>query len=87
MKYKRALTVVGILAASYVAVYATAFHFRSPAANLAYWCYTPEEFPSWTEDAAYATFYPAYAVQRAIFDGPRHNFDREKILAAALAQP
>jgi hypothetical protein len=84
---KKASKVIGALAAAYVAAYALAFHFCSPAANLAYWCYTPGDSLGWTEDAAYAAFYPAYLVHRTVFSGPRHNFDREKIPVAALASP
>jgi len=87
MKTKRTLKVAGGLAVAYVIAYASVIQFCSPAANLAYWCYTPESFPAWSEDAIYAAFYPAYAAQRAIFDSPRHNFDREILPKTALAQP
>lgn len=83
MKPKQKLFVVGLALASYSAAYAGAFHFRSPAANLAYWCYTPENFPAWSEAFCCALFRPAYAFQRAAFDGPRHNFDREEMPAEA----
>lgn len=86
-KMKKASKVIGIIAAINAAAYALAFHFRSPAANLAYWCYTPGDSPAWAEDAAYAAFYPAYIVHRAVLSGPRHTFNREEIPVTALAQP
>ena len=77
---KRALRIVGLFVAVYAVAYATVFHFRSPAANLRYWCYTPEGFPSWSETVCYGLFRPAYSLHRSVLGMPRHNFDRAPIV-------
>jgi len=59
----------------YVAAYCVLFHFRRPAANLAYWGYT-EDCPEWIETCTYYFFYPIYFVHQRVFHGHRHTWDR-----------
>ena len=84
---KRVICITTVLIAGYLAAYAAAFDFRSPASNLAYWCYAPRSFPDWSENALYSVFFPAYLLHRSAFDGPRHNWDRETVPSEALAAP
>jgi len=86
MKRRKLLSIAGISLASYSAAFTIAYQFASPAANLEYWCYTPEGWPEWSEKVAYVIFYPAYLVERSAV-GPRHNYDREKIPPEALNEP
>jgi hypothetical protein len=77
-KHIMAITVTLI---AYFAAYAFAYNLRSPAANLAYWCYTSEKSAPWMETAAFRVFYPAYRVHLSVSAIGRHNFDREPIFA------
>jgi hypothetical protein len=59
----------------YVAVYCAFYHFRKPAANLAYWAYT-DDSPDWIENCTYYTFYPLYLIHQRFLGGHRHTWDR-----------
>ncbi len=61
----------------YVFAYVTLFHYRRPAANLAYWCYTGTG-PDWAETCLYYGFFPVYFVHARMFDGHRHTWDRSQ---------
>ncbi len=87
MKPKKPLLVLGGFLLVYVATYAVAFHTATPAANLAYWCYSSDRDPEWVENVCYYAFYPAYKFHQKVIGGPRHNWDREYVSPEALAQP
>jgi len=65
----------GLFLPLYLLVYAFLYHFRGPAANLAYWVYS-ESTPDWAEVSLYYAFYPPYFVHQRLFAGARHNYDR-----------
>ena len=62
--------------ALYVIAYCTLYHFRQPAANLAFWVYSKPANKR-TEKCLYYGFYPIYFVHQRFFRGMRHNDDRE----------
>ena len=87
MKLRRIVVACGAVLVVYTGAYVIAYNLKSPAANLAYWCYTPGSWPDWTERSCYTVFWPAYKTHRAVFKGGRHNWDRAPIPAEALTQP
>ncbi len=59
----------------YIAIYGCLFHYRRPAANLAYWAYT-DAGPDWVETCLYYGFFPVYFVHQRVFHSQRHTWDR-----------
>ena len=84
IRRRKAVAITGVVLGAYVAAYCVAFNFRTPAANLAYWCYVSEGYPEWSEKAMYAVFYPAYAVHRTVFHGQLNNADRDTTVSKEL---
>ena len=76
---KTIVTALACGALLYLAVYASLFHLRRPAANLAYWAYT-EDTPEWIETCLYYVFFPVYFVHQRVFDVQRHTWDRFEII-------
>ena len=61
----------------YLGAYVILYHFRRPAANLAYWCYTSGGRESEArERCTYYCFYPVYFVHQRFLGAGRHTWDR-----------
>ncbi len=61
----------------YLCAHTSLYHFRHPAANLAYWCYIPGGRKTETlERCTYFCFYPIYFVHQRFLGAGRHAWDR-----------
>jgi hypothetical protein len=61
----------------YLCAYTALYHFRHPAANLAYWCYIAGGRKTETlERCAYYGFFPIYFIHQRLLGAGRHTWDR-----------
>ncbi len=67
------LAILGAVASIYIIAFELAYFNKGPATNMAYFVYFDN---SRADDLAYRVFYPAYWLQRQVFEGPKHNKDR-----------
>lgn len=66
--------------AIYVLSYACLYLFRSPAANLAYFCYIDNPRVERLDAFLYNFYYPIYRVHHDFLNGSRHNNDRPPLV-------
>ena len=75
---KRHLACLGLyVLILYLGAYTALYHFRHPAANLAYWCYVAGGRKTEAlERCTYYCFYPIYFVHQRFLGAGRHTWDR-----------
>jgi hypothetical protein len=71
-----AIITTGIILGLYVAAFEFMYLQRGPAANMFYFVYSENET---VDNLSYRFFYPAYWIQQHVFNGQKHNDDREPV--------